>query len=166
MNKETTGVAHISDLYGIVPSITGKVELVYEGELEGISNVAFTLIGKAIRAEFLKTFPDPEKMKKSKMKNPYLDVISWFSEGNEVDLLTLTTQKDYEQSLKKVNGLLDVVRSYIKTNDAKELSLMMEFVLHGLSEYSQISKKKIETAVKFSDLVGSIFNMKNGDDEG
>ena len=42
----------------------------------------------------------------------------------------------------------------------------MEFVLHGLSEYSQISKKKIETAVKFSDLVGSIFNMKNGDDEG
>ncbi len=60
---------------------------------------------------------------------------------------------------------MEVVKSYIKTNDAKELSLMMEFVLHGLAEYSQISKKKLETAVKFSDLVGSIFNMKSDDDE-
>lgn len=165
INKETSAVAHLSDLYGIVPSITGKVELVYEGELEGITNVAFTLIGKAIRAEFLKYFPDPEKMKKSKMKNPYAEVISWFSEGNELDLFTGGSQKEYEQSLHKVSGLTDVVKSYIKNCDAKELTLMMEFVLHGLAEFSQISKKKIETAVKFSDLVGSIFNMKSGDDE-
>lgn len=165
MNREPSALAHISDLYGIVPSITGKVELVYEGELEGISNVAFTLIGKAIRAEFLKYFPDPEKMKKSKMKNPYAEVLAWFNEGNELDLMTITTQKEYEQSLRKVSGLMEVVKSYMKTNDAKELSLMMEFVLHGLSEYSQISKKKLESAVKFSDLVGSIFNMKPGDDE-
>ncbi len=165
INNETSAVAHISDFYGIVPSITGKVELVYEGELEGISNVAFTLIGKAIRVEFLKHFPDPEKMKKSKNKNPYTDVISWFSEGNELDLFTGGTQLEYEQSLRKVNGLSDLVKSYFKTNDAKELTLMMEFVLHGLAEFSQISKRKIETAVKFSDLVGSIFNMKSGDDE-
>ena len=165
INKESSAVAHITDLYGIIPSITGKVELVYEGELEGISNVAFTLIGKALRTEFLKYFPDPEKMKKSKTKNPYTEVMSWFNEGNELDLLTITTEKNYEQSLRKVNGLQELVKNYIKTTDAKELSLMMEFVLHGLAEFSQISKKKIETSVKFSDLVGSIFNMKAGEDD-
>ncbi len=165
ISKESNAVAHISDLYGIVPSITGKVELVYEGELEGISNVAFTLIGKAIRTEFLKYFPDPEKMKKSKVKNPYTEIIAWFSEGNELDLINTASQKEYEQSLRKVSGLMEVVKNYTKTTDAKELTVMMEFVLHGLAEYSQISKKKLETAVKFSDLVGSIFNMKPGEDD-
>jgi magnesium chelatase subunit I len=37
----------------------------------------------------------------------------------------------------------------------------MEFVLHGLSEFSQISKRRLEGNVKFSDLVGSIFNPGN-----
>jgi len=165
MNKETTGIARISDLYGIIPSITGKVELVYEGELEGISNVAITLIGKAIRTEFLNHFPDPGKSKKNKLKNVYAEIIEWFREGNELDLLAMGTHKDYEQALHKVAGLLDIVRAHSKTKDSKEVTLMMEFVLHGLAEFSQISKKKLEAVVKFSDLVGSIFNMQSGEEE-
>ena len=55
-------MARISDLYGLIASITGKVELVYEGELEGISNVATMLISKSIRTLFIQYFPDPEKM--------------------------------------------------------------------------------------------------------
>ena len=52
VNGETSTRARIADLYGIIPAITGKVELVYEGEVEGIGAVAQTLIGKAIRKEF------------------------------------------------------------------------------------------------------------------
>ena len=56
INGEEKTNARIADLYGIIPSITGKVELVYEGELEGITVVAHTLLGKAIRKEFLEMF--------------------------------------------------------------------------------------------------------------
>ena len=165
INGETTGYARIADLYGIIPSITGKVELVYEGELEGISNVAITLIGKAIRSEFLNHFPDPGKSKKKKLKNPYEGIIEWFREGNELDLLSMGTQKTYEQALHAVEGLHDMAKSHVKTKDSKEISLMMEFILHGLAEFSEISKKKLEAVVKFSDLVGSIFNMQAGEEE-
>ncbi len=165
MNGEAEGTARISDLYGIIPAITGKVELVYEGELEGISNVAYTLIGKAIRSEFLKFFPDPERTKKSKQKNPYSEVIGWFGEGNEVDILHNGTQRVFEEELKKVVGLHDLVKNYLKNVPKNEVSLMSEFLLHGLSEYSQISKRKLESTLKFSDLVGSIFNMKTEDEE-
>ncbi len=164
MNNEEKGIARISDLYGIIPAITGKVELVYEGELEGISNVAYTLIGKAIRTEFLQFFPDPERTKKSKNKNPYADVLSWFSEGNEVDILHNGSHSEYEEILKKVTGLKDVVNNYYKNVPKEEISLYSEFLLHGLSEFSQLSKRKLETTLKFSDLVGSIFNMKNEDE--
>ncbi|CAN5391973.1 magnesium chelatase [soil metagenome] len=165
LNGEKSGTARISDLYGIVPAITGKVELVYEGEVEGISNVAYTLIGKAIRTEFIQFFPDPERMKKSKQKNPYQEILTWFSEGNEVDIMHNSTQKHYDESIRKVTGLQEVVKNYMKDIPKGEQLLIAEFLLHGLSEYSQISKRKLENTVKFSDLVGSIFNMKNENED-
>ena len=64
-----------------------------------------------------------------------------------------------------MDGLHDVAKSHVKTKDAKEIALMMEFILHGLAEFSEISKKKLEAVVKFSDLVGSIFNMQAGEEE-
>jgi len=67
INKESKGYARISDIYGILPSITGKVELVYEGEVEGIATVATMLIGKALRKQFSGIFPNPEKNKKVKV---------------------------------------------------------------------------------------------------
>ena len=163
-NGESKGTARISDLYQIIPAITGKVELVYEGEVEGIANVAFTLIGKAIRTEFLKYFPDPERMKKSKQKNPFADVLSWYSEGNETDLLHQYKNQDFESALKKVSGLESLVKTYVKGNQLTDITLFSEFVLHGLSEFSLISKRKLENNLKFSDLVGSIFNLKEDDD--
>jgi len=57
----------LSDFWGVIPAITGKVELVYEGEQEGAGIVAQNLIGKAIRTQFLQYFPNPEQEKKRKM---------------------------------------------------------------------------------------------------
>lgn len=159
MNNEKSATARIADLYGAIPAITGKVELVYEGELEGIANVAYMLIGKAIRAEYVNYFPDPERMKKSKQRNPYVDILQWFNEGNELDILHTVSQKKYNEVLTAVKGLKTVMKEYVQDTPEEDKLFLMEFILHGLSEYSQISKRKLDGSMKFSDLVGSIFKM-------
>ncbi|MES2559534.1 MAG: magnesium chelatase [Bacteroidota bacterium] len=168
INGEHKAYARVGDLYGILPGITGKVELVYEGELEGASGVAHMLIGKAIRAQFEKVFPNPEKTKKSKKPNPYARVLGWFNEGNTLPLLSVETQIGYENLLKQVDGLADIVKEHFPKAGKQEQYLLMEFVLHGLSEFSQLSKNGLERGVEFKDLMSGMFDMKQGrgsDDE-
>jgi magnesium chelatase subunit I len=57
-NEKNTQV-WISDLSGIIPSITGKIELVYEGEQEGPYQVAVNLLDRSIRSQFIQYFPNP-----------------------------------------------------------------------------------------------------------
>ena len=64
INNEKQTQVWISDLVGIIPSITGKVELVYEGEQEGPYQVAMNLVDKAIRSQFIQYFPNPDTLKK------------------------------------------------------------------------------------------------------
>ena len=59
-------MVRIADFIGVVPSITGKIELVYEGEQEGPLNVAYRLLGLAIRTLFTQYFPDPQSFKKGR----------------------------------------------------------------------------------------------------
>ncbi|MBS1764829.1 MAG: sigma 54-interacting transcriptional regulator [Bacteroidetes bacterium] len=160
LNNESSTQARINDLYSIIPSITGKVELVYEGELEGIQNVAYTLIGKAIRNVFLKYFPDPEKIKKSKKDNVFSSVVMWFSEGNESDIGFMATNNDYEKNLRNVKGLAETVKSLHGKVKDDELLLRMEFLLHGMAEFSQISKLQISSGMQFKDLMGSMLNFR------
>ena len=82
INQEPQTFVRITDFVGVVPAITGKVELVYEGEQEGPAIVAKNLIGKAIRTQFTNWFPNPEKFRKQKESNPYKEVIAWFNEGD------------------------------------------------------------------------------------
>ena len=64
-NEKNTQV-WISDLSGIIPAITGKIELVYEGEQEGPYEVALNLLNKSIRTLFVSYFPNPDDLKKKK----------------------------------------------------------------------------------------------------
>ncbi|HYV95319.1 MAG TPA: magnesium chelatase [Chitinophagales bacterium] len=165
-NREPKGNARVSDIYGILPSITGKVELVYEGEVEGIAGVATLLIGKAMRKMFAEIFPNPDKVKKSKTKNPYAEIINWFNEGNTVDILQNCSQQEYEIQLYGVTGLQELVKSFLPKASKQEQLFMMEFTLHGLSEFSQLSKHKLETGIQFKDLLGSMMNLGNVEEEG
>jgi magnesium chelatase subunit I len=70
INDEVTTHVWLSDLNGIIPSITGKIELVYEGEQEGPYQVSFNLLEKSIRTQFKQYFPDPDTLKKRKTKEP------------------------------------------------------------------------------------------------
>ncbi|MFL5729384.1 MAG: sigma 54-interacting transcriptional regulator [Cytophagaceae bacterium] len=165
INHEKKGFVRVSDVLGVIPSVTGKVELVYEGELEGISNVAYFLIGKAVRKEFEKIFPDPEKLKKQKKENPYKPMIDWFNKGNQVDILQNMSSAEYEKTLNSVPGLREIVKDKFKKSSKEEELLLMEFVLFGLSEFSQLSKHRLEHGIQFKDLMSSMLDNMSGDDE-
>jgi magnesium chelatase subunit I len=164
-NNESTTVIRISDLIGVIPAITGKVELVYEGEQEGAGLVAYNLIGKAIRSQFVQYFPSPEQKKKGKAGNPYVIPLAWFGEGNELDLLSDLSDKAYKSGLHGVPGLEDVVSQLVGSLPEKEKEFYMEFALHGLAEYSQLSKKLLDTGLQFKDLFSSMFEMGADEDE-
>jgi len=165
MNKEKETQVWISDLVGIIPSITGKIELVYEGEQEGPYQVAYNLMEKAIRTQFAAFFPNPETFKKRRTKesgvdeNPYKAITRWFDSGNHLNLFFGLKDEEKIQLLYKVDGLYGMVKKHFPAANAKENALLMEFVLHGLSSYSLISKKVVEGKIEFKDLMGSMLNM-------
>ncbi|MEO7484340.1 MAG: AAA family ATPase, partial [Ferruginibacter sp.] len=91
INNDKNTQVWISDLTGIIPSITGKIELVYEGEQEGPYQVAYNLLEKSIRSVFAQYFPNPETFKKRKGKeqaieNPYKAITGWFDAGNALNI--------------------------------------------------------------------------------
>lgn len=169
-NEKNTQV-WISDLVGIIPAITGKIELVYEGEQEGPYQVAVNLLDKSIRTQFLSYFPNPEAGKKKRNtgkasqavkaeeENPYKTITRWFDAGNHIDLMVDMKDSDKVHALYKVDGLYGFIKKYFPNAGEKENALLMEFVLHGLSAYSLISKKVIEGKIQFKDLIGSMMNL-------
>jgi len=169
-NEKQTQV-WISDLAGMIPGITGKIELVYEGEQEGPYQVAVNLLDKSIRTQFVQYFPNPEQAKKrntgkkstdtKELENPYRAITRWFDAGNHLDLLIDLPDKEKIASLYKVDGLHAFVMKYFHQADEKEHALLMEFVLHGLASYSLISKKVIEGKIEFKDLMGSMMNFNS-----
>jgi len=171
INKEKETYVRIADLQGIVPAITGKIELVYEGEQEGPLQVAFNLLDKAMRTLFSNYFPNPDSFKKrskqaaAAQENPYRAVIQWFDKGNTVNLLQDVSDKQYETALQKVDGLKDLIKTKFPHTNGKEQLLLMEFVLHGLAAYSLISKKMVENETRFSDLLGTMMNFTMGNEE-
>lgn len=168
LNSEKSASIRVSDFIGVVPAITGKVELVYEGEQEGPGIVAQNLIGKAIRTQFLNYFPDPEKFRKQKEKSPYKKITDWFSEGNKIDLLHDMSQPEFEKTIKSIPGLADLIKEFHKAQPDAVKLFLMEFALHGLAEYSQLSKHNLTAGNQFKDLLSSMFTLpKNfSEDEG
>ncbi len=182
LNNEECTHLRISDLYGVIPAITGKIELVYEGEQEGPAKVAHILISKAIRNMFDKYFPSPDKINRkdpdfnraknqperprqpSGEVNPYNSITSWFNKGNLVDILNTNSDKEYENTLTKVPGLKEIVKKYQPGINGRDNILMMEFVLHGLAEYSMLSKFRLENGLQFKDMLSSMFTVSEEDE--
>lgn len=152
MHGENHTQVWIADLAGIIPSITGKIELVYEGEQEGPYQVALNLIDKAIRTLFVQYFPNPDTLKKRRSTgkgnasatdeyNPFKPITGWFDGGNHLDILVDATDRQKIDALYKVSGLHALITNLHGSRPESETALLMEFVLHGLAAYSLISKK-------------------------
>ena len=147
-NKDAQTYIRVSDFWGVIPSITGKIELVYEGEQEGPFIVAVNLIGKAIRTQFTNYFPAPEKSKKIPVK---------------MDLFNDLNNEAYHSALLSIPGLKRLVEKYYPKVSGEEKYFLMEFVLHGLAEYSLLSKHILQSGVQFSDLFSSMFTNNEFD---
>jgi magnesium chelatase subunit I len=165
IKREKNAEVRLSDLTGIIPAITGKIELVYEGELEGPAKVAHILIGKAIKSLFTRYLPNPETAKKHKSGNPYLKVIAWFTDGNILEISDDLSTAQYKKELLKVDGLQELVASFHPDVIETQSFLLMELALHGLAEYSQLSKKYMEGGYGFSDMFDSLFNINSQDED-
>lgn len=165
INNEKQTYIRISDFIGVIPSITGKIELVYEGEQEGPAKVAQILVSKAIRTQFALYFPSPEKLKRNQSNNPYQSIVNWFGKGNTVDLLHNGSNEEYKRILLSIPGLKDLVQKYHPNLEENLRLLLMEFALHGLAEYSLLSKFKLERSVQFKDMLSSMFSMSKSDDD-
>jgi len=164
INKENSTNARIIDLWGVVPAITGKVELVYEGEQEGPYNVAIALMSAAIKKLFLDHFPDPDKLKKGQEKDPYGTIRAWFTGGNTVDLLNDSSDKEFHKTMDEVAGLRKLVESHLQVK-GDEAYVYMELVLHGLAEFNVVNKEIMESSFSFRDLLAGMLDDDLFDEE-
>ena len=145
----------LSDFMGIIPAITGKVELVYEGEQEGAVMVAEHLIGNAIKTFFPGYFPKIEKLERSTDKSPYQEVIDWFFSESGFELPDDATDEQYKKLLDSIIPLKQLVLKYQPDTAAEDQYFLREFILWGLSEYKKLSKERVVEGYQFKDPYGS-----------
>jgi magnesium chelatase subunit I len=158
---ETT--VRLSDLVHVEPAVTGKVELVYEGEQEGAQNVARLLIGRAVKAIFARYFPDPSDKKAGRA--PYAKILAWFAGGRRVTLRPEMPFTEYVKTLDAVDGLRETVRRHTRPATPAETASAMEFVLEALHQHSLIGKDLLDDAHTFSDMMGSMLSSLGSFDE-
>lgn len=156
---DTKTMVRLSDFLGIIPAITGKVELVYEGEQEGAAKVAFNLIGEAVKSLFPEFFPKIEKLQKQEEESPYDDVVSWFFNNRDgFELLDDLRDKEYKHLLDAITPLDDLLGEYQPNLDKTESYFVKEFVLWALVEYKQLSKYRYTEGIQFKDPYGSFIS--------
>ncbi|MBO6515358.1 MAG: magnesium chelatase [Bacteroidia bacterium] len=153
INKDKKTTLRIADLQGIIPSITGKIEMVYEGEQEGSFNVANILIGKAIRSLFEQHFPITAKRKEGQ-EDPFNKVVEWFESGQNIHLNFDDSDASYARQLNRVHGLAELVDSFVPDSGKMDKYTWMEFALFGLAEHSRLSRRFYEDKTAFTDLLG------------
>ena len=157
---EERTVVRIGDMRAVVPAITGKVELVYEGEQEGPEKIAHHLLARAIRNVFSELFPDPERPGRRRagaptVVDPYQTIVRFFDD-RELEMDLESSSAEYRRLLQDVGGLSDLVRSRHAYLEEEEVWLWSEFVLHGLAEHSRIGRTLLQRSARFGDLVNSI----------
>ena len=151
-NIETT--VRVSDFLGVIPAITGKVELVYEGEQEGANEVAKQLVADAIKTEFLNYFPKIEKLQKADDHDPYQEVVNWFFEQSSFELLDTLDDNEYQLQLDRIEPLDDLIHKYAQDVPEDDIPFFKEFILWALVEMKKLSKYNLTDGVRFKDVYG------------
>jgi magnesium chelatase subunit I len=151
-NPETA--VRLSDFLGIVPAITGKLELVYEGEQEGANEVARQLIADAVKTQFLSYFPKIEKLQKTGDEDPYGEVVAWFFEESSFELLETLDDTEYNLQLDRIEPLDELLDTYVPDIPEQDRSFYKEFILWSLVELKKLSKYNLSDGLRFKDVYG------------
>ncbi|WP_213522606.1 magnesium chelatase [Nonlabens sp.] len=152
MNGDDTTTIRFSDFTGVIPSITGKIELVYEGEQEGGAFVANELIGAATKTLFPNYFPEIKKLVKENEETPYDKLVEWFFNNEGVELLDELNNSDYQVLIDHIEPLEDLVQKYQPETSKEDRNFMKEFILWSLVEFNKLSKKRFTEGYQFNDL--------------
>jgi len=132
--KETEAVPRIMDLYAALPSITGKLELEYEGELKGGDAIARDLIRSAVGKVYTSYF-DGTNLRQ---------VVQWFELGGSLGLDEDMPASEMVQRLGQIQDLLHLTRKLglsESESDALRASAA-EFILEGLYAHKRISRNE------------------------
>jgi magnesium chelatase subunit I len=133
-NGETMAVPRVTDLYAALPSITGKFELEYEGELRGAEQVARDLIRSAVGNVFAGMFDGSDTRA----------VVEWFDLGGSLPLADTTSADDVIAQTRAVQGLRELagVVGAVPGAAAPIVAAAIDFVLEGLYAQKKISRSE------------------------
>ena len=152
---ETKTTIRFVDILGMVPSITGKVELVYEGEQEGADFVAENLIGTAAKTLFKNYFPEIKKLKHENEKDPYEEVLQWFFDTSSFELFDDGSEQEYSDALNNIRPLDTLIRTYASEINTTDILFWKELILWALVEYKKLTKNRITKGFAFKDTYGA-----------
>lgn len=147
----------LTDFMAIIPAITGKIELVYEGEQEGAGEVAKMLINDAIETLFREYFPKIGKLEKEGVDTPYSPIIRWFENNSYFELSNDASEDAYLKNLQKLKPLVDLVDEYCPEKDDLDKAFCAEMVLWSLSNNSKLDRTASESAFKFENSILSAY---------
>src|SRR5437899_4195397 len=132
--KEKQVVPRISDVYAALPAITGKLELEYEGELQGSETIAKDLIRRAAGRTF-----------EGRLGGANVDdILHWFDEGGALKLSMDERSETCLKGFSVVPGLLDLVDQVglAGKKDPGTVVAACELILEGLVAEKRISRSE------------------------
>ena len=132
--KEKTVVPRVSDVYAALPAITGKLELEYEGELQGADTIAKELIRRAAGATF-----------EARVGGANVDdIVHWFDEGGALKISSDERSEACLKGFSVVPGLLELVDrvGLAGKKDPGTLVSACELILEGLVAGKRISRSE------------------------
>lgn len=161
LNGDPAVSVRVIDLFEAIPAITGKIELVYKGEQEGITNVAQFLVGKAIKEAFNRRFvPNYRPGREQKFNFPkFQQIVNWFENGHTLDITTSASEADYLRALNAVESLEALARQEMKTENLRDLGPAMEFLVEGLHQNFLITKTVLGMRVTYTDTVSHMMGQ-------
>jgi magnesium chelatase subunit I len=170
---EAQVVTRVCDLANAVSGVSGKVELVLEGEQEGAMNVARALLGRGVKALFQQRFPDAYKPRRTRggasgrgeaegeplASSEYRPVLEWFAAGNHLEIADDMPHAEFLEQLSSVKGLAGLAEKYLEPANAEEAAVAMELVLEGLHQNSILSRDRLDGArTSYKDMLKSMLS--------
>ena len=179
-NGEKKVSPRLCDLPATLPAITGKVEMVYEGEQQGAEVIAKKLIGTAVKKLFDSRFPAPDSGRPTERRRQelveddeepgpvrrartapapekihplYEPIAAWFTAGNKITLSDDTPFTEHLAALKAVPGLEKAVEERFSPASPEELAIGMELVLEGLTQHLKIAREDLDSRVSYAEML-------------
>lgn len=151
----------IADLLAAASGVTGKIELVYEGEREGPEAVARTILGKALKAVFDRRLPDPYDDKKGAAA--YSAITEWFKKGNQIEVSDSSPDEEHVAELARVPGLEKLARKHLGEAQDGPTATGMEFILEGLHQAALLAKEQDLEGARYGDAFDAMVSGLEGE---